>query len=223
MDDRKTMDNHYYPIFIDLRDRLAVVVGGGMVASRKIEPLLKAGARVKVVATEVVDKIAQSDGIEIIRRDYEPQDLDGAFLVIAATDDDKTNLAVSRDADSRRIFCNVVDQPRLCSFIVPSIVEKGPIKIAISTGGVSPALSKKMRLEIDKLLGDEFAVLALIMGRIRPIVLSGEGGHDSHKRIFEVLIDSELLDAIREHNRELAERILLEALGQHIDLGEVFP
>lgn len=223
MDDQENMDNSYYPLFIDLRGRLAVVVGGGMVAYRKIEPLRKAGAHVKVVAPEVVDGIAQDREIEVVHRNYESGDLDGACLVIAATDDDKTNTAVSRDADSRCIFCNVVDQPRLCSFIVPSVVEKGPIKIAISTGGVSPALSKKMRLEIGRLLGDEFAVLALIMGRIRPIVLSGEGGHDSHKRIFEVLIDSELLDAIREHDRELAEQILFEALGQHVDLQELFP
>lgn len=223
MYDLQIMDNRFYPLFIDLKDRLVVVVGGGMVAWRKIETLRRAGARVKVVAPEVVEKIAQDEGIEVVRRDYEPGDLDGAFLAIAATDDEKTNIAVSRDADSRRVFCNVVDQPRLCSFIVPSVVEKGPIKIAISTGGVSPALSKKMRIRIGKLLGDEYSILALIMGRIRPIVLSGEGGREDRKRIFEVLIDSELLDAIREHDRELAERILFEALGQRIDLAEVLP
>jgi siroheme synthase-like protein len=223
MDDLQTMDNRFYPLFIDLEGRPVVVVGGGMVAWRKIEALRRAGARVKVVATEVVERIAQDDGLEVVRRDYEPGDLDDAWLVIAATDDEETNVAVSRDADSRRVFCNVVDKPGLCSFIVPSVVEKGPIKIAISTGGVSPALSKKMRLRIGKLLGDEYSILALIMGRIRPIVLSGEGGQRDRKRIFEVLVDSELLDAIREHDRELAERILFEALGQHIDLTEVLP
>ncbi len=223
MDDLQTMDNRFYPLFIDLEGRPVVVVGGGMVAWRKIEALHRAGARVKVVAPEVVERIAQDDGLEVVRRDYEPGDLDGAWLVIAATDDEETNVAVSRDADSRRVFCNIVDKPGLCSFIVPSVVEKGPIKIAISTGGVSPALSKKMRLRIGKLLGDEYSILALIMGRIRPIVLSGEGGQGDRKRIFEVLVDSELLDAIRAHDRELAERILFEALGQHIDLTEVLP
>lgn len=217
------MDNHYYPLFADLRDRLVVIVGAGLVAQRKIEPLCRAGARVRVVSPEMTGGIAARDDLELVRRSYEPKDLDGAFLVIAATDDDETNLAVSRDANERHIFCNVVDQPRLCSFIVPSIVEKGPIKIAISTGGVSPALSKRMRIEIDRLLGDEFATLALIMGRIRPIVLSGEGGHENHKRIFEVLIDSELLEAIRANDRELAERILFEALGEHVGLEGIFP
>ncbi|HPW68890.1 MAG: bifunctional precorrin-2 dehydrogenase/sirohydrochlorin ferrochelatase [Deltaproteobacteria bacterium] len=223
MDDLRIMDNRYYPLFIDLTGKPVVVVGGGMVAWRKIEALCRAGARVRVIAPDVVEKIAQDAGIEVVRRDYEPGDLDGAWLVIAATDDEETNIAVSRDAGSRRIFCNAVDQPGLCSFIVPSVVEKGPIKIAISTGGVSPALSKKMRIRIGKLLGDEYSILALIMGRIRPIVLSGEGGHEDRKRIFEVLIDSELLDAIRGHDRELAEQILFEALGQRIDLTEVLP
>jgi len=223
MNDLLTMDNRFYPLFIDLRDRLVVVVGGGMVAWRKVEALCRAGARVRVIAPEVVERIEQDEGLEVVRRGYEPGDLDGAWLVIAATDDEETNVAVSRDAESRRVFCNVVDQPGLCSFIVPSVVEKGPIKIAISTGGVSPALSKKMRIRIGKLLGDEYSILALIMGRIRPIVLSGEGGHEDRKRIFEVLIDSELLDAIREHNRDRAEQILFEALGERIDLTEVLP
>jgi len=223
MNDLLTMDNRFYPLFIDLRDRLVVVVGGGMVAWRKVEALRRAGARVRVIAPEVVERIEQDEGLEVVRRGYEPGDLDGAWLVFAATDDEETNVAVSRDAESRRVFCNVVDQPGLCSFIVPSVVEKGPIKIAISTGGVSPALSKKMRIRIGKLLGDEYSILALIMGRIRPIVLSGEGGHEDRKRIFEVLIDSELLDAIREHNRDRAEQILFEALGERIDLTEVLP
>jgi precorrin-2 dehydrogenase/sirohydrochlorin ferrochelatase len=223
MDDLSSMDNRYYPLFADLRGRLVVIVGAGLVAQRKIETLRRAGARMRVVSPEVTGGIADGDDLELVRRSYEPKDLDGAFLVIAATDNDETNLAVSRDAQERRIFCNVVDQPRLCSFIVPSIVEKGPIKIAISTGGVSPALSKRMRIEIGRLLGDEFATLALIMGRIRPIVLSGGGGHENNKRIFEVLIDSELLDAIRANDREHAERILFEALGQHVDLEEILP
>ncbi len=223
MNDLLTIDNHFYPLFIDLRDRLVVVVGGGMVAWRKVEALRRAGARVRVIAPEVVERIEQDEGLEVVRRGYEPGDLDGAWLVIAATDDEETNVAVSKDAESRRVFCNVVDQPGLCSFIVPSVVEKGPIKIAISTGGVSPAFSKKMRIRIGKLLGDEYSILALIMGRIRPIVLSGEGGHEDRKRIFEVLIDSELLDAIREHDRDRAEQILFEALGERIDLTEVLP
>ena len=219
MDYRK---NYYYPIFVDLREKPVVVVGGGMIAYRKIESLLAAGAKVKVIAPEIIEEISMMRDVEIAKRAYESGDLHDAALVIAATDDKSTNMAVSEDALAMRIFCNVADKPSLCSFIVPSIIEKGPIKIAISTGGVSPALSRKMRREIGGYIGDEFATLAMIMGKIRPLVLSREGGHENHKRIFDVLVNSQLINAIKEGDRELAESILFEALGEHIDLEEIF-
>jgi precorrin-2 dehydrogenase/sirohydrochlorin ferrochelatase len=216
-------ENPYLPIFIDLRGRLAVVVGGGIVAARKVESLLKAGARVKVIAPEVTGEIAACQDIDVELREYEEDDLEDAFLVIAATDNEKINRAVSEEAGQRRLFCNVVDMPELCSFIVPSVVERGPIKVAISTGGLSPALSRRLRLIIGKNIGDEYVVLAAIMGMVRPIVRSHGGPAEGHKRVFELLIDSELLDAIRAGDRSLAEDILFQALGQHMDLSEVIP
>lgn len=216
-------ENLYHPIFVDLRDKLVVVVGGGMVAARKVEPLLKAGARIKVIAPEVVDKIGQCAQVEIVSREYKKGDLKGASLVIAATHNEETNRAVSGDALSKRIFCNVVDSPELCTFIVPSVVERGPIKIAISTGGFSPALSRRLRMIIGKNLGEEYVILAAILGKIRPLVRSSTGVSEDHRRLFEVLIDSELLDAIRANDRGLAEDILFQALGEHIDLKEIIP
>ncbi len=216
-------ENLYHPIFVDLSDKLVVVVGGGMVAARKVEPLLKAGARIKVIAPEVVDEIGQCAQVEIVSREYKKGDLKGASLVIAATHSEETNRAVSRDALSKRIFCNVVDSPELCTFIVPSVVERGPIKIAISTGGFSPALSRRLRMIIGKNLGEEYVILAAILGKIRPLVRSSTGVSEDHRRLFEVLIDSELLDAIRANDRGLAEDILFQALGEHIDLKEIIP
>lgn len=216
-------ENYYYPIFIDLRERPVVVVGGGLVAYRKIESLSAAGAKVKVIAPEIISEISEMKDIEIVKRDYESGDLHEAVLVIAATDDESTNIAVSEDAAIMRIFCNVADKPSMCSFIVPSVIEKGPIKIAISTGGVSPALSRKMRKEIGGFIGDELVTLAMIMGKIRPLVLSQEGGHENHKRIFDVLVNSQLIDAIKANDRDMAEKILFEALGEHIDLEEILP
>lgn len=216
-------ENIYYPIFVDLTDRLVVVVGGGMVAARKVESLVKAGARVTVIAPEVVEEIASNRFIQIELREYEEDDLQGASLVIAATDDEKINCSVSREASELGIFCNVVDRPELCSFIVPSVVERGPIKVAISTGGISPALSRRMRLLLGKAIGDEYVTLAAIMGLVRPIVRSQPGGSEDHKRIFELLIDSDLMDAIRTGERTRAEDILLQALGEHIDLKGLMP
>jgi precorrin-2 dehydrogenase/sirohydrochlorin ferrochelatase len=216
-------ENRYFPIFVDLQDKLAVVVGGGVVAARKVESLVKAGARVKVIAPEVVNEIAETVDVAIELREYEEDDLEGAFLVIAATHSEKINRAVSEEACNRRIFCNVVDRPELCSFIVPSIVDRGPIRIAISTGGFSPTLSRRLRMLIGKNIGDEYVSLAAILGIIRPLVRSQPGTSDDHKRIFELLIDSELIDAIRSNDRRLAEDILFQALGQHIDLKGIIP
>lgn len=219
----ESMENIYLPIFVDLRDLPVVVVGGGAVAARKIESLLRAGARVRVIAPEVTDEIASFREIETELRAYEEDDLEGAFLVIAATDDEKINRAVSEEARQRRIFCNVVDRPELCSFIVPSVVERGPIKVAISTGGLSPALSRRLRLIIGQHVGDEYVKLAAVLGTVRPLVRSQAGSAESHKRVFELLIDSELIDAIRAGDRTMAEDILFQALGQRIDLSEVIP
>jgi siroheme synthase-like protein len=218
-----SLENFYYPIFVDLRGKLVLIVGGGMVAARKLETLQKSGARVKIVSPEVMPGIAEGADVEIVNKVYEKGDLKGAALVIAATDDEETNRNVSEDASSKRIFCNVVDRPELCTFIVPSVVEKGPIKVAISTGGVSPALSRKLRMVIGNDIGEEYAVLAAILGKIRPMVRSRAGGSEYHKRLFDVLIESELMDAIRNNDRKLAEDILFQALGEHIDLKEIIP
>jgi len=185
--------------------------------------LIGAGAHVRVVSPAVVPEIQDLEAVEIRLKPYDGRDLAGAWMVIAATDDEAVNLAVSRDANKRRIFCNVADRPEVCSFIVPSVVERGPIKIAISTGGVSPALAKRLRMELGSMVGDEYVSLARLLGALRPLVLSQEGGHTAHKRVFDVLVNSELLDAIAQHDAELVHTILEQALGQHIDLEGILP
>jgi len=211
-------ENKYYPVFLDLEDRLCVVVGGGVVAYRKVEALLANGAVVRVVAPEISRSILRFQGLEIRKKEYDKSDLNGAFLVFAATDSEETNKAVSMDAQKLNVFCNVVDTPALCSFIVPSVVEKGPIKIAISTGGISPALSKKLRQELSTALGSEYEILARILGRIRPIVVSQNGGHEAHKRVFEILINSSLPEAIRKSRKDEVKSILKQAIGVEVDL-----
>ncbi|HQI81376.1 MAG TPA: bifunctional precorrin-2 dehydrogenase/sirohydrochlorin ferrochelatase [Deltaproteobacteria bacterium] len=223
MDNGKSLENTYFPIFVDLRGSLVVVVGGGMVAARKVESLVKAGASVMVIAPKVVPEIASLPEVLVETREYEEDDLEGAQLVIAATDSEVINRQVSEDARQRNIFCNVVDRPELCSFIVPSVVERGPIKVAISTGGFSPALSRRLRLSIGNSIGDEYVTMAAILGTIRPLVRSMPGGSDDHRRIFELLIDSDLLDAIRTGDRPRAEDVLFQALGMRIDLREIMP
>jgi precorrin-2 dehydrogenase / sirohydrochlorin ferrochelatase len=212
------LENKYYPVFLDLEDRLCVVVGGGAVAFRKVESLLANGAIVRVVAPEISRSIMRLQGLEIRKKQYNKSDLKDALLVFAATDMEETNKAVSMDALKLNVFCNVVDTPSLCTFIVPSVVEKGPIKIAISTGGVSPALSKKLREELTVAIGNEYEILARILGRIRPIVVSQNGGTEAHKRVFETLINSSLPEAIRKSRKDEVKSILRQAIGVEVDL-----
>lgn len=148
-----------YAMMVDITGRRCLVVGGGPVAERKAAALLEAGALVKVVspsATPLIQKWALLGRVEWKNRPYAPTDGIGCFLVIAATDDNQTNEAIYRDAKERGQWINVVDQPELCNFTVPSTVKRGPLQIAISTGGASPSLAKKIRQDLEKSFGEEY-------------------------------------------------------------------
>ncbi|MEA2101306.1 MAG: bifunctional precorrin-2 dehydrogenase/sirohydrochlorin ferrochelatase [Thermodesulfobacteriota bacterium] len=214
-------ENIYYPAFLDLRGRLAVVVGGGNIALRKVESLVRAGARVRLVTPENIPGMEEMPGVDLRPGRYSPADLDGAFLVIASTDDEGINRKVSADAHARQVFCNVVDVTDLCSFIVPSVLEMDPIRIAISTGGASPSLARRLRMDIGHFLGDEYAQMANILGRIRPFVLAQPGGYAAHKRVFDILVNSDLLGALRDKDTVLATDILRQALGDQVDLDGI--
>ncbi len=146
----------YYPVFLNLKERLCVVVGGGDVAERKVRGLLRAGARVKVVSpelTEGLEELRNRGLIKHVKRAYQEDDIRDAFLVIAATSEMDVNRAVFKDA--RNVPVNVVDVPELCSFIVPSIVNRGDLTVAISTSGVSPALARSIREELEVFFPEE--------------------------------------------------------------------
>jgi precorrin-2 dehydrogenase / sirohydrochlorin ferrochelatase len=159
--------NTYYPAFIDLENKKTVVVGGGKVAERKILGLLGRGAKVTVVSpgiTKRIEREKQKGRLRHIFRAYRKSDLKEAFLVIAATDDREVNERVSRDAPC---LVNVVDVPKLCNFIVPSTMQRGPLTIAISTGGVSPALARSLRKELEKIYGCELSEYLKALRTIR--------------------------------------------------------
>ena len=142
----------YYPLFLDLVDKLCVVVGGGAIAERKARGLLKSGARVKLVSPEVtpaVRKLARQGRIEVVPRAYQAGDLDGAALAIAATNREEVNRRVREESKRLSIPLNVVDSPDLGDFIVPSVVRKGPIVVAVSTSGLLPALARRLKEKIE--------------------------------------------------------------------------
>jgi siroheme synthase-like protein len=160
-------DTRYYMACLDLRGRDCLVVGGGRVATEKVEGLLDCGAVVTVVAPEIDDELRELP-VTIVERRFARSDVVGRFLVIAATNARSVNAAVSRAAEERSTPCNVADDPELCSFILPAIVRQDPIVVGVSTGGASPALAQRLRRDIGELVGPEHAQLARRLESLRP-------------------------------------------------------
>jgi len=144
-----------YPVMINMNGKLAVIIGGGEVAARKVSDLLEAGAVVKVISPEISREIIDASGscsgrVALLKRKYINNDLEGAFLVFSATNDQAVNAEVFREAEEKKILINAVDDPTNCSFYVPSFVRKGDMLFALSTGGASPAMAARLRREIEK-------------------------------------------------------------------------
>lgn len=157
---RSTAARFAYPVFLDLRDTLVLVVGGGRIGARKIDGLVASGARVRLVAIEVSDHVDRAASAEIHERAFEPSDLDGVRLVVTATGIATVDAAVSGAARQRGIWANAADQPIDCEFILPAIARRGRVTVAVSTDGASPALARELRNTIDELLSDGIAALA---------------------------------------------------------------
>ncbi|RJQ51990.1 MAG: bifunctional precorrin-2 dehydrogenase/sirohydrochlorin ferrochelatase [Actinobacteria bacterium] len=190
----------HYPIFLDLKRCRCVVIGGGVVAERKVTALLERGAKLTVISPQLTDGLAElaaGGAIEHLKRGYQSGDLEGARLVFGATDERPTNVAVYEEAQTRGIPVNVVDDPELCSFIVPSIVARGDLQIAISTGGAAPALSKRLRLRLEREYGPEYETLVDLLAAFRHVVLEAVPSPSRRRAIFESVADSDLVDRIR--------------------------
>ena len=181
----------YYMACLDLTDRSVLVVGGGPVALEKVEGLLAAGASVTVVAPEIVPELAELD-LAFARRAYRPSDLEGRFLVVAATSTTSVNRRVFRDAEARHLLCNVVDVPELCSFILPAVHRHEPIAIAVSTGGASPALAQHLRDQIATVVRPEHAELAQRLRELRPFAKAHFATYAERKEYFAGLVAKEL-------------------------------
>jgi precorrin-2 dehydrogenase/sirohydrochlorin ferrochelatase len=208
-----------YPVTLDVRDRLCVVVGGGNVAARKVESLLEAGARVCVVAPELcaaLERLAADGTIEHRKRPYAPGDLDGALLVISGTDDRPTNERVSRDATARGMLVNVVDVPDLCMFQVPASIRRGSLLITISTGGKSPALSRRIREQLETAFGPEYAAFIDLLGELRGEVKERIASQGERQRVWEQILDSGALALIRAGRADEARRLAGRIVDRHV-------
>ena len=211
----------YYPVNLDMTNKRCVVVGGGDIAERKVERLLECGAQVTVVSkslTPVLKARKKTGQMDHIDRDYEDQALDGAFMVIGATDRNDVNERISKDAMARGLLVNIVDDPDRCNFILPSLVQQGDLSIAISTGGKSPALAKKLRKELEKQYGPEYQTLLVIMGVLRKRILARDQRVADNKAVFEDLVHSDILQAIREKDRGRVNTIIHDLTGISMDV-----
>src|SRR6186713_239234 len=166
---RDMLETPFYIACLMLSGRRCVVVGGGEIGLEKVEGLLACGGDVTLIAPDAVPELAEyatEGSIAWERRDFAPADLEGSFLAIAATNDTEVNIGVYEQAEQRAMLVNVVDVPPLCNFILPAIVRTGPLAIAISTQGASPALAKRMKRQIAEEFGPEYARLAIMLNDV---------------------------------------------------------
>ncbi len=187
----------YYPAFLNLHGKKAVVVGGGKVAERKVLSLLRSGADVTVISPFLTNRLDREKSLGTIRhlaRKYRKNDLRGAFIVIAATDSPETNRIVGRDAPA---LANVVDVPSQCNFIAPSVVRRGPLTIAISTGGTSPAMSKALRKELEGIYSSRFSDYLGFIKKIRAKALTEIDDRKKRETFLKGLASTEMLEMLR--------------------------
>lgn len=211
----------YYPVNLDIQAKDCLLVGAGTVGERKAKALLACGARLFVVSPEVTQwfkDTADVARIQVEYRKYDPEDLAGKFLVIGATADEVINRQISRDAASRGVLCNIVDRPESCSFVLPAVVRRGDLTVAISTSNKSPALAKRLRQKLEKEFGPEYARLLSLMGAIRHRLISENDPPEANKDKFEALLDADLLECFRKDRLEDIDHTLREVLGKEYNL-----
>lgn len=214
----------FYPVFLRLAGERCVVVGGGAVAERKVASLLQAGAVVTVVAPRLTAALAaRAAAGEIAHRarSYQAGDLDGARLAYAATDDEALHVELARAAAAAGVPLNVVDRPQWCSFIVPAVLRRGGLTVAISTGGGSPALARRVREDLDRHLGPEYERALDLLARLRRHLQAGALSSDERQRILSGLAASDLLERLREPDAAAVDRLLAEHAGAEVSLDSL--
>ena len=215
------LDVPFYIACLKLSGRRCLVVGGGEVGLQKVEGLLACEGEVTLIAPDAVEELrdlAREGSIRWERRAYAgPTDLDGVFMAIAATDDTEVNIAVFADAERRAMLVNVVDVPPLCNFILPAIVRTGPIAIAISTAGASPALAKRMKREMEGQFGEQYARLAILLNEVRGWAKGTLPTYQDRKEFFEGIVngDPDPVALLREGDEGAVRELIARAQRAH--------
>jgi siroheme synthase-like protein len=215
------LDTPFYIACLKLSGRRGVVVGGGEIGLEKVEGLLACDADVTLIAPRAEPALEEHAREGSIRWEARPyagtSDLEDAFLVIAASDDSEVNIAVFEDAERRSMLVNVVDVPPLCNFILPAIVRNGPLAIAISTAGASPALAKRMKREIEGQFGEPYARLAVLLNEVRGWAKGTLATYQERKEFFEGIVggDPDPVALLREGDEQAVRELIARAQGAH--------
>ena len=214
---RDMLETPFYIACLKLKGRRCLVVGGGDIGLEKVEGLLACDAKVVLVAPEAIEPLralAEEGSIEWEKRPYAgAADLEGVFMAIASTDDTEVNIQVYDDAEKRAMLVNIVDVPPLCNFILPAIVRSGPLAIAISTAGASPALAKRMKREISDLFGEEYARLAVILNDARGWAKGTLPTYQDRKEFFEGIVngDPDPIELLRQGDEQAVRDLIAAA------------
>ena len=205
----------YYPVFLDIRNRPVLVIGGGPIALEKIQNLLKAGARITVIAPDILPSIRRFNRrVTLIERSFRRWDLSTRYvLVFAATGESDLNQWVSAACRRRRIWCNTVDDPAYCHYIIPALVRRGPLTIAISTSGVSPLLAKRIKQQLTEWVGPEYTVLTRLMQAYRQQVKQRVAGFAGRLVFWSRFFDYDPVKVIKQEGRYPIEEGLKKALN----------
>ncbi len=206
----------YYPIYLDIKGKNCLIVGGGPVGIRKAATLERCGAKVRIISETFLTGIDElkKTGICFVKKKYEKQEMKGMFLVFAATNNADLNQEIKKDALELGILCNIADSLDNSDFLLPSTVERGNLVIAVSTSGSSPAMAKKIRQDLGFQFGPEYATFLQLMENIRKRFLLSDNDPDENKKIFYDLIDKGLLEFIKAKDEKSINRVLREVLGK---------
>ncbi|HEX3031194.1 MAG TPA: bifunctional precorrin-2 dehydrogenase/sirohydrochlorin ferrochelatase [Bacillota bacterium] len=207
---------HGYPVFLNLTGQSCVVIGGGFVAERKVRSLLESGACVTVVAPQAtpwLTEACQHKKVRLITRAFQPEDIDRPFLVVAATDDLETNRQVADYCLNHGVLVNVADDPEKSSFIVPAVVRRGPLAIAVSTDGNSPYLARKIRQHLEEEFGPEYEEFLRLMGSLRKEIIASVENIEDRQQVIRKLVDSDILQLIGRGDSETVKERINYVLG----------
>jgi siroheme synthase-like protein len=214
------LETPFYIACLRLTGRRCLVVGGGEIGLEKVEGLLACDGRVVLVAPEAVpelESLASEGSIEWIRREYRPGDVENTFIAIAATNDTDVNIRVFEDAERRAMLVNVVDVPPLCNFILPAIVRTGPLAIAISTAGASPALAKRIKAQIAEEFGEPYARLAVLLNEARGWAKGTLPTYQDRKEFFEGIVNGspDPVELLRAGDDDAVRDLIAAAMREH--------